>query len=146
MKCAYCGFKNTKVIDKRENNDLSVTRRRRECLKCNKRFTTYEKVELSDFYVIKKDGTRERFEREKLEKGIERAFEKRPISKDKINKMVDDIETNLRKKGKEVKSSIIGELVIKKIQKLDKVAYVRFASVYKDFKDVSDFSKEVKGL
>jgi len=146
MKCAYCGFKNTKVLDKRENNDLSVTRRRRECLKCSKRFTTYEKVELKDFYVVKKDGTREKFSREKLEKGIERAFEKRPISKDKISKMVDNIESSLRKKGKEVKSSIVGELVIKKIQKLDKVAYVRFASVYKDFKDIKDFSKELKEL
>ena len=97
--------------------------------------------------VIKKDGSREKFSREKLEKGIDKAFEKRPVSKDKIDKMIDDIEDQLRKKGKkEIKSSVIGEIIMKKIKKLDNVAYIRFASVYRDFQDVDDFKKELRGL
>ena len=144
MRCYYCTHPETKVTNKRDiGNEV---RRRRECLKCNKRFTTYEKVELSDFYVAKKDGRREKFNIQKLMQGIERAFEKRPVSKEKIQDMINEIEENLRKKGKEVKSSMIGEIVMKKIEKMDKVAYVRFASVYKDFKDVKDFKKELRGL
>jgi len=146
MKCAYCGNKETKVVDKRESKEYDITRRRRECLKCKKRFTTYEKPDIDNFYVIKKDGRRERFGREKLMKGVERAFEKRPVSQEKIQKMVDNLELQLRKRGKEVKSSLIGELLMKKIEKMDKVAYVRFASVYKDFKDISDFKKELRSL
>ncbi len=144
MRCYYCAHPETKVTNKRDiGNEV---RRRRECLKCNKRFTTYEKVELSDFYVIKKDGRREKFNIQKLTQGIERAFEKRPVSKEKIQDMINEVEENLRKKGKEVKSSMIGEMVMKRIEKMDKVAYVRFASVYKDFKDVKDFKKELRGL
>ena len=146
VKCAYCDFKDTRVIDKRESKDLRLTRRRRECLKCARRFTTYEKAELSDFYIIKKDGKREKFDREKLERGVKRAFEKRPIAHEEVKKMIDNVETNLRKRGKEVKSSIAGELLMKRIEKLDKIAYVRFASVYKDFKDVKDFKEEIKKL
>ena len=144
MKCPYCSNKNTKVTNKRESPN--GIRRRRECLRCKKRFTTYENIELSDFYVVKKDGRREKFSKEKLIVGIEKAFEKRPVAKERIDKMINEIEENLRKRGKEVKTSIIGELVMKKIEKLDKVAYVRFASVYKDFKDVNDFKKELKNI
>jgi transcriptional repressor NrdR len=133
------------VTDKRKAPD--GIRRRRECLKCKKRFTTYEKVVRDDFFVIKKDKRREKFSREKLEGGIQRAFEKRPISKEKINKMINDIEEQLRRKGKkEISSSIIGNLIIKKLKKADKVAYIRFASVYRDFADVNDFKKELKKL
>ena len=145
MDCPYCSNNALKVTDKRESPD--GIRRRRECLKCKKRFTTYEKIVRNDFNVIKKDGSREKFTREKLEKGIDKAFEKRPVSKDKIDKMIDDIEDHLRKKGKkEIKSSVIGEIIMKKIKKLDNVAYIRFASVYRNFQDVDDFKKELRGL
>mgnify|MGYP001568898095 CR=1 FL=1 len=145
MECPYCSNKTSRVSDKRESPD--GIRIRRECLKCKKRWTTYEKIEKGDLYVIKKDGRREQFERTKLENGINRAFEKRPVPKEKIEKMINEIEEILRKKGrKEVKSSFIGELVIKKIKKLDNVAYIRFASVYRDFKDIKDFKNELKGL
>jgi transcriptional repressor NrdR len=145
MKCIYCSNKTSKVTDKRESPH--GIRRRRECLKCKKRFTTYEKISQHDFYIIKKDKNREKFSRDKLEKGIEKAFEKRPISKEKIEKMINEIEEQLRKKGKkEIKSSIIGEIVMKKIKKLDNVAYIRFSSVYRNFQDIKDFKKELKEL
>lgn len=144
MKCPYCSNEESKVTNKRES-PVGI-RRRRECLKCKKRFTTYEKIEREDFYVVKKDGRREKFIREKLEQGIEKAFEKRPIAKEKIDNMINEIEEQLRKKGKEVKSSYIGELVMKKIRKLDHVAYIRFASVYRDFQDIKDFKEELKDL
>ncbi len=145
MECPYCSYKSSKVTDKRSSPQ--GVRRRRECLKCKKRFTTYEKIERGDLYVIKKDGRREKFDRNKLEAGIEKAFEKRPVSRDKIQKMINEIEEQIRKKGKkEIKSSIVGDLVSKKIKRLDKVAYIRFASVYRDFEDVQDFKKELKGL
>jgi len=142
MICPYCSNKNSKVTDKRQSPE--GIRRRRECLKCRKRFTTYEKIEKSDLYVIKKDGRRERFSKEKLEKGIYRAFEKRPVQKEKIDKMINEIEEQIRKKGKEVKTSVIGEGVIKKIRKLDNVAYIRFASVYRNFQDISDFKHAIR--
>ena len=148
MNCPYCDHKDSKVTDKRESPE--GIRRRRECLKCKKRFTTYEKIDFGGIYVIKKDGRREKFDRKKLEAGIFRAFEKRPVSKEKIEKMINEIEEQLRKTGKkEVKSSMIGELVMKKIKKLDNVAYIRFASVYRDFKDINDFKavlKQVKDI
>lgn len=144
MDCPYCGG-NTKVTDRRQSP--KGIRRRRECLKCKKRFTTYEKIAKGELYVIKKDGRREKFDKEKLESGIERAFEKRPVSKEKIDKMINGIEEKLMKRGKkEVKSSDIGEIVMKKIKKLDNVAYIRFASVYRDFQDIKDFKKELRGL
>lgn len=144
MDCMYCSG-NTRVTDRRKSPD--GIRRRRECLECKKRFTTYEKISKGEFFVTKKDGRREKFSREKLEKGIEKAFEKRPISKEKIEKMINEIEEQLMKKGKkEIKSDFIGELVMKKIKKLDNVAYIRFASVYRDFQDVKDFKKELKSL
>ncbi|HJX49840.1 MAG TPA: transcriptional regulator NrdR [Candidatus Nanoarchaeia archaeon] len=145
MDCPFCSSIESKVTDKRSSPE--GIRRRRECLGCKKRYTTYEKISHEDLYVIKKDGRREKFEREKLKKGIEKAFEKRPISKEKIEKIVDDIEDALRKKGKkEINSSLIGEMVIKKIKKIDNVAYIRFASVYRDFQDIQDFKKELKEI
>jgi len=146
MKCPYCNYKETKVVDKREANE-GTTRRRRECLKCNKRFTTYEKVENIDLSIIKKDNTRQEFDRSKIEKGITRACEKRPVSYDQVKKIVDEIEAELRlKKTKEIKSREIGELVMKKLKKLDKIAYIRFASVYREFADISSFEEELKKL
>jgi transcriptional repressor NrdR len=145
MYCPYCSHKESKVTDKRESPE--GIRRRRECLKCKKRFTTYEKASIEDIYVIKKDSRREKFSREKLENGIHRAFEKRPVENEKIRKMINEIEEQIRKKGKkEIKSSEIGELVMKKIKKIDNVAYIRFASVYRDFQDINDFKREIKEL
>ena len=145
MDCPYCSHKESKVTDKRTSPE--GIRRRRECLKCKKRFTTYEKVSIEDIYVIKKDKRREKFSREKLENGIYRAFEKRPVEKNKIDKMINEIEEQLRKTGKkEIRSSMIGELVMKKIKKIDNVAYIRFASVYRDFQDINDFKREIRGL
>jgi len=145
MKCPYCSGFSSKVTDKRESNE--GIRRRRECLGCGKRFTTYEQIRKSDLFVIKKDGTREEFDKNKLEKGIYKAFEKRPVSKEKIDEMINQIEEQLRKRGqKEIKSSVVGELVIKKIRKLDNVAYIRFASVYRDFQDIKDFKSALKTI
>jgi len=145
MDCPYCNNLKTRVTDNRRAPE--GVRRRRECLKCKKRFTTYEQVAKSELYIIKKDGTREKFGREKLEKGVEKAFEKRPVSKDDIDKMINEIEEQLRRKGKkEIKSGVVGELVMKKIKKLDNVAYIRFASVYRDFQDIKDFKKELRTL
>lgn len=145
MECIYCSNKTSKVTDKREAPQ--GIRRRRECLKCKKRFTTYERIMQHDFYIIKKDKRREKFDKEKFENGIVKAFEKRPISKEKIDKMINEIEEQLRKKGKkEIKSSVIGEIIMRKIKKLDNVAYIRFASVYRNFQDVKDFRKELKEL
>jgi len=143
MKCKFCGG-NTKVTDKRESRE--GTRRRRECLKCKKRFTTYEKPEEKDIIVVKKDGRREHFADEKLRLGLIKACEKRPISMEKIDRIVEDIKERMGKRGKEVKSEMIGKLVMNRLKRLDKVAYIRFASVYKDFKDVKDFKKEVREL
>ncbi|MCX6749393.1 MAG: transcriptional regulator NrdR [Candidatus Pacearchaeota archaeon] len=144
MECPYCTGA-SKVTDKRKSPE--GIRRRRECLKCKKRFTTYERLSHGEFFIIKKDGRREKYERKKLEMGIERAFEKRPVAKEKITKMINEIEEQLGKTGKkEVKSSFIGELVMKKIKKLDNIAYIRFASVYRDFQDISDFKKVLKGI
>ncbi len=145
MNCPYCSHKESKVTDKRESPE--GIRRRRECLKCGKRFTTYEKASIEDIYVIKKDNRREKFSREKLENGIHKAFEKRPVEKSKIDKMINEIEEQIRKIGKkEIKSSVIGELIMKKIKKIDNVAYIRFASVYRDFQDINDFKREMKKL
>ena len=144
MLCPYCFNDETKVIDKRDADGM--TRRRRECLKCTKRFNTREHVEKVELRVIKKNGQREDFDREKIKKGIMRACEKRPISNENIEKMIMKIEEKLRRKGKEIKTDLIGELVSNELKKMDKVAYIRFASVYKDFTDLDDFKKEIKGL
>lgn len=135
------------MIDKRETEEDLVTRRRRECLKCQKRFTTYERVDLADIMVIKKDKSRETFNRDKLKSGIVRACEKRQISKEQIDSVVDKIEAKIRNMDStEIESKKIGELVIKELKKLDKVAYIRFASVYREFEDIGEFEKEVKSL
>jgi transcriptional repressor NrdR len=145
MDCPYCSHKESKVTDKRESPD--GIRRRRECLKCGKRFTTYEKAAKEEIYVIKKDGRRERFDREKLERGINRAFEKRPVEKNKIDKMINEIEEQIRKRGKkEIKTADVGEMIMKRLKKIDHVAYIRFASVYRDFQDINDFKREIKEL
>jgi transcriptional repressor NrdR len=144
MNCPHCSHEESRVTNKR--GSPNGVRRRRECLKCKRRFTTYEKIVMEDFYVVKKDGRREKFNREKLEKGVEKAFEKRPVSKENIDKMISEIEEQLRRRGKEVSSSFIGELTMKKIKKLDHVAYIRFASVYRDFKDIKDFKEEINEL
>ena len=147
MKCPYCGYDETKVIETREVGDTGVIRRRRACLSCEKRFTTYERVEGLDIYVIKKDGSREKFDREKVKRGIMKACEKRPISIEEVERVVEEIENEIRRKDSvEVTSREIGRLVMKKLRKLDHVAYIRFASVYKEFKDIESFEKELKRL
>ena len=149
MKCPYCHFQETKVVDTRESENLEAIRRRRECLntKCGKRFTTYERAEIANIVIVKKDGRREQFNREKLMTGLQKACEKRPISTETIERMAGEIESELRKQDKrEVKSSVLGQIVIKKLRSLDKVAYLRFASVYFAFEDLSSFEKELKKL
>lgn len=134
-------------MDKRETEDSNVTRRRRECLKCKKRFTTYERVETLDLTVVKKNGKRENFDRHKLMTGLLKACEKRSIPREKIEKVADEIEAKLRAhKETEIESSFIGELVMKKLKKLDKVAYIRFASVYREFADLDSFKEEMEKL
>lgn len=140
MRCAYCSGEETKVVDKRDVDE--ATRRRRECIKCKKRFTTYEKAQVN-LIVIKKDGRKEEFNRDKLKLGMLKACEKRPATEEQIEAAVDDIESKLMKMG-EVGSKKIGELVMKKLLRMDKIAYVRFASVYRSFDDVKAFENEVK--
>ena len=142
MLCPYCSNDETKVTDKRDSKN--ETRRRRECLKCGKRFTTYERVEPAEIFVVKKDGRRELFSREKLKNGIMKACEKRHVSLEQIGLIVGQIEEKLKQHGPEIKSKIIGEMVIKALKKVDKIAYIRFASVYRNFQDVNDFKREIK--
>jgi transcriptional repressor NrdR len=147
MYCPFCGFLEDKVVDSRLSKEGRAIRRRRECLKCGKRFTTYEYIEEFQFNVVKTNGIREPFSREKLMKGILTACKKRPIPIDKIEEIVDAIERNLMNMNtKEVPSKKIGEQVIKALKKTDEVAYVRFASVYRKFKDKNEFMEELKGL
>ena len=147
MICPFCAYEGTKVVDKREGSGGKTTRRRRECQKCARRFTTFERVETLDLLVIKKDGRREIFDRSKLRSGIIKSCEKREISAENIEKVVDEVEAILRKSSvSEVSSKTIGELVAKKLKKLDKVAYIRFASVYREFADIGDFEKELSRL
>ena len=147
MICPFCSNDGTKVVDKREGDSGKTTRRRRECTKCGRRFTTFERVETLDLLVVKKDGKREPFDRVKLRAGIIKSCEKRPVSAADIEKVIDEIEAELRKNGQtEVSSRKIGNLVIKKLRKLDEVAYIRFASVYRQFADIGDFEKELSKL
>ena len=147
MKCPYCGFTESKVIDSRPTDESSAMRRRRECLKCGKRFTTYEKLESVSIVVIKKDLSRQEFDRNKILKGIITACEKRPISLAQMEKVADDIESELyQSMEREVDTATIGEKVMKKLRELDDVAYVRFASVYKRFDDIETFMKELEGM
>jgi transcriptional repressor NrdR len=147
MKCPFCNNVETKVLDSRPTEDNTSIRRRRECLGCQKRFTTYEKVEDIPVYIIKKDGTREPFHKRKILSGVLKSCEKRPVSISEIEEVVDDIEKNIYNTMKqEVDSHYIGELVMEKLKKLDDVAYVRFASVYKQFKDINTFLEELQKI
>ena len=145
MKCPFCGDENTRVIDSRPADDNNSIRRRRICDECDKRFTTYEKVETIPLVVVKKDDNREPFDRSKIEAGVLRACHKRPISINKINQLIDEIETEIySREEKEIPSEVIGEMVMEKLKELDMVAYVRFSSVYREFKDVNTFMDELK--
>ena len=145
MKCPFCGHDNTRVIDSRPAEENNSIRRRRVCDECDKRFTTYEKVETIPLIIIKKDNNRETYDRSKIEAGVLLACHKRPISAAQIEKLVDDVETEVFKmEEKEVSSEVIGEYVMGKLKELDMVAYVRFASVYREFKDVNTFMDELK--
>lgn len=147
VRCPYCFSEETRVIDKRETSDSRIIRRRRECLKCGKRFTTYERIETLDLLVVKKDGRREQYDREKIKTGMIKACEKRPVSMETIEKAVNEIENEIKGMGvNEISSRKIGELVMNKLKEIDKVAYIRFASVYKEFKDIESFQNELKKL
>lgn len=147
MKCPFCGEADTRVIDSRPADENASIRRRRQCDKCNKRFTTYEKVESIPLVVIKKDQTREPYDRSKIERGVFRSCHKLPISVDDMNSLVDNVEAEVfSKEVNEIPSSFIGELVMKRLEKLNAVAYVRFASIYREFKDVDTFMEELKRI
>lgn len=145
MKCPFCNHENTRVIDSRPADENNSIRRRRVCDECSKRFTTYEKIETIPLIVIKKDDNRETYDRSKIEAGILRACHKRPVSADSINELVDTVETEIfNREEKEIESRDIGEMVMNKLKDLDAVAYVRFASVYREFKDINTFMDELK--
>ena len=147
MRCPFCKRDDSKVLDSRESAEGTVTRRRRECLGCRKRFTTYERVEELMPLVVKKDGRREPYDREKLISGLQKAVEKRPVSMDQLEALVADVESRVLERGeKEVASSLFGEEVMRRLRALDQVAYVRFASVYRSFRDIEEFMDELKGL
>ncbi|MEA2056622.1 MAG: transcriptional regulator NrdR [Patescibacteria group bacterium] len=147
MKCPYCFSDNTSVIDSRGSEEGEAIRRRRDCNQCGRRFTTYERVEGLDLKVVKKDGSRENFSREKIKKGLIKATWKRPVSMAEINQLIDEVEKKLRAKDtREIKSWQIGNLVINRLRKLDKLGYLLFAIVYRDFDSIEDFETEVKKL
>ena len=147
MKCPFCGHANTRVIDSRPAEENNSIRRRRACDECDKRFTTYEKVETIPLIIIKKDNNRETYDRSKIEAGVLRACHKRPISANQINQLVDEVETEIfNREEKEISSNVIGELVMNKLKDLEAVAYVRFASVYRGFKDINTFMEELKSV
>jgi len=147
MKCPYCGSKDTEVVETRDSEDLETIRRRRECTSCKKRFTTYERIENVNLIVIKKDGKREQFDRDKLKRGIIRSCEKTTVTLEDIEKIIVEIERELRgAESVEIESKKIGNMVATKLKKMDKVAYIRFSSVFRRFVDVEDFEKEVKRL
>ncbi|WP_018750434.1 transcriptional regulator NrdR [Paenibacillus sanguinis] len=146
MRCPYCDYFGTKVLDSRPANENRSIRRRRECEKCSRRFTTFEMVEEMPLIVIKKDGSREEFSREKMLRGLIRACEKRPVSVEQLESIVSEVERSMHSANAEVESREIGELVMEQLYPVDEVAYVRFASVYRQFKDINMFMKELKGL
>ena len=147
MKCPFCGHLGDKVVDSRESKEGEVIRRRRECLDCGRRFTSYERIDEIPYMVIKKDGSRERFDRQKLISGLLKACEKRPVSMSSIEKVADRVEGALQDKpGKEISTEEIGAFVMHELRRLDKVAYVRFASVYRHFRDINEFMSELKDL
>ena len=146
MQCPYCHHIETKVTDSRDTGVFTI-RRRRECLDCSKRFTTYEYIEMQPLYVVKKDGRREKFDRNKIKNGIQKAIEKRPVSHSQVEEILDKIEEKIRRNGsEEINSKDIGEYVMDSLKELDHVAYIRFASVYRSFTDVSSFEEEIKNL
>ncbi len=147
MRCPFCGYEDTRVLDSRELSEGRAIRRRRECPQCHARFTTYERYETGPITVIKKDGRREKFDRKKILNGLLKAFEKRPITVDDMERIVDNIVSQLQKSGTlEVPSELIGKLVMEELKKVDQVAYVRFASVYKDFREIDQFIEVIKEL
>lgn len=147
MNCPFCGHKEDKVIDSRESKEGDSIRRRRECLACERRFTTYERIDEIPYMVVKKDGRREKFDRQKVLNGLLRACEKRPVSMGRLAELVDEVESRLSENAeREVSTTEIGELLVQRLKALDKVAYVRFASVYRDFQDVEAFLNELKDL
>ncbi len=147
MKCPFCNYEDSKVIDSRESKNGLTIRRRRECLSCARRFTTYEKIDEIPYMVVKKDGKRQRFESQKLMQGLLKACEKRPVPVAKLEEIVEEIETILQDRSdKEIEATKIGQILMKRLKELDKVAYVRFASVYRDFRDVLEFKKELEIL
>jgi transcriptional repressor NrdR len=147
VKCPFCAHVDDKVIDSREGRNGDTIRRRRECLKCGRRFTTYERIDEIPYMVIKKDGRRERFERQKILQGLLKACEKRPVPTPKLEAIVDEVEGVVQEATeRELTTTEIGEMIMQQLKKLDKVAYVRFASVYMDFKDVQEFMSELKNL
>ncbi len=147
MRCPFCGSSHTRVLEKREIEDGKTVRRRRECLKCKRRFTTYERFEKANIMVVKKDGRREQFDKSKIINGLIKACEKRPVSMEDIQKIAEDVETQILLKNKsEINSKEIGEMIMRKLKKLDNVAYIRFASVYRAFADVGAFEKELKKM
>ncbi len=147
MKCPQCGFMEDKVVDSRTTKEGEAIRRRRECTKCGKRYTTYEYIERAPWIVVKKDGRREQYDREKLLTGLIKACEKRPVSRDQLDKTIDEVEgATFGKFKNEVKTSVLGNEVIERLHQLDEVAYVRFASVYRQFKDINEFMKELRTL
>ncbi|MBE6053203.1 MAG: transcriptional repressor NrdR [Clostridium sartagoforme] len=147
MRCPFCLFEESKVVDSRSTDDNTTIRRRRECLKCNKRYTTYEKVEDIPILVVKRDSTRENFNKEKIINGLIRACQKRPVSRKQIEDLAEDIEKTISNKMiTEVNSKIIGEMVMERLKNLDEISYVRFASVYREFKDINTFLEEIKSL
>lgn len=147
MKCPFCSHEETQVIETRDTEGLESTRRRRECVKCTKRFTTYEKADLFSIVIVKKDGKREQYDPQKVMKGVMKACEKRPISLEQMRNLVGGIEPELRKRDSpEVDSKVIGRIVMRKLRSLDKVAYIRFASVYREFEDLETFKDELSKL
>ncbi len=147
MKCPFCNLEESKVLDKRETESGLTVRRRRECQGCQKRYTTYERIEVTPVIILKRDGRRENFNRDKLRKGLLKACEKREVNCDQIEEVCDDLELKLRNyKDSEIKSTVLGKWVMSKLKRLDKVAYIRYASVYKDFADIEELSEEVQKL
>lgn len=147
MRCPHCSHEEDKVIESRETEEGRVIRRRRECQGCEARFTSYERIEETPLMVIKREGSREQFDTNKVLKGVIRACEKRPVSSDTIEKLVEDVEKSIRREGKkEIPTAWIGELVMERMQKIDQIAYVRYASVYRNFSDVTQFLKEIRNL
>jgi transcriptional repressor NrdR len=147
MKCPFCEHAESKVVDSRESEEAQSIRRRRECLKCERRFTTYERIDEIPYMIVKKDGRRERFDRAKAQAGLLRACEKRPVSTTQIEEIVNAVEARvIESADREIASKLVGEILMTRLRELDKVAYVRFASVYLDFKDVKEFMDELKDL